>query len=189
MKRFFAMFVFCLSASPLDSGTFARVAPAINGRTRWLFRAALRLCALLVFSLLALPLSGAPMRRVARVLDSRTIVVDGGTTVTLRGVDIPPADEAMAADYLRSLLGNAWVLVEDGDVYRSPDALYVNGQLITHAYRRDARMTYLGEAMPGPRAKSAAPAPRPAPSTRTAPPRRAHRRAPQRGFVPKKRGV
>lgn len=148
-----------------------------------------RFFAILVFSLFALPISGTPMARVGRVIDSRTIVLDGGATVTLRGVDIPPADEALAADYLRALLGNSWVLVEDGDVYRSPDALYVNGQLITHAYRHAARMTYLGESMPGSRAHATAPAPRATPSARKAPPRRAQRRAPQRSFVPKKDGV
>src|SRR6184192_2567433 len=123
-----------------------------------------RFFSIFVFCLFALPLSGNTMVRVARVTDSRTVVLDGGRTVTLRGVDIPPADEAMAADYLRSLLGNSWVLVEDGDVYRSPDALYVNGQLITHAYRGAARMTYLGESMPGPRAHTVAPAPRAMPA-------------------------
>ena len=148
-----------------------------------------RFFAMLVFCLVALPIGAGTMVRVARVIDSRTIVLDGGATVTLRGVDVAPADEAMAAGYLRSILGNNWVLVENGgDVYRSPDALYVNGQLITHAYRGAARMTYLGESMPGPRGHSVAPAPRPTPVVRKAPPRRAPRRA-QRGFVPKKRGV
>ena len=147
-----------------------------------------RFFSILVFCLFSLPLGANTMVRVARVTDSRTIVLDGGRTVTLRGVDIPPADEAMAADYLRSLLGNSWVLVEDGDVYRSPDALYVNGQLITHAYRGAARMKYLGESMPGPRARTVAPAPRAMPA-RTAPPRRVHHRAPQRSFVQKKAGV
>jgi len=123
--------------------------------------------------------------RVARVIDSHTIALDGGATVTLRGVDIPPPDEAMAADYLRSLLGNCWVLVENGDVYRSPDGLYVNGQLITHAYRSTSRMTYLGESMPGPRTRTAAPAP----ATRGAAPRSAPRHVPRRSFAPKKRGV
>ena|GEM_PF-1863727 len=146
-----------------------------------------RFFAMFVFCLFTLPIQAAPMVRVARVVDSRTIVLDGGATVTLRGVDIPPADEAMAAGYLRSILGNNWVLVENGgDVYRSPDALYVNGQLITHAYRGSARMTYLGESMPAARAA------RPIAPARVAParsaPRRAHRRA-QPSFVPKKRGV
>ena len=147
-----------------------------------------RFFAISLFCLFALPLSGATMTRVGRVLDSRTIVLDGGTTVTLRGVDIPPADEAMAADWLRSMLTNAWVLVENGgDVYRSPDALYVNGQLITHAYRSASRMTYLGESMPGQHARTNAPAPRATPASHSAPPRRAPHHG--RGFVPKKRGV
>jgi hypothetical protein len=148
-----------------------------------------RFFAIFVYCLFALPISAGTMVRVARVIDSRTIVLDGGATVTLRGVDIPAADEAIAADYLRSILGNNWVLVENGgDVYRSPDALYVNGQLLIHAYRGAARMTYLGESMPAPRAHAPAPAPRATAPLRNAPPRRAPHRA-QRGFVPKKRGV
>jgi len=147
-----------------------------------------RLLAIFVFSFFALPMNGGRMARVGRVLDSRTIVLDGGATVTLRGVDIPPDDEALAAAYLRSILGNGWVLVENGDVYRSPDALYVNGQLITHAYRHSARMTYLGESMPGPRARTLAPAPRATPRS-VPPPRRAHHRAPRQSFVPKNGGV
>ena len=147
-----------------------------------------RFFAIFLFCLFALPLSGATMVRVGRVLDSRTIVVDGGATVTLRGVDIPPADETMAADYLRSILTNAWVLVENGgDVYRSPDALFVNGQMIMHAYRGASKMTYLGESMPGqPTSATTARATKPA---STAPPRRAPSRRARSGFVPKKRGV
>ena len=146
-----------------------------------------RFFAIFVFCLCTVPISAGTMVRVARVVDSRTIVLDGGSTVTLRGVEIPPADEEMAAGYLRSTLGNNWVLVENGgDVYRSPDALYVNGQLIMHAYRGTAHMKYLGESMPGPKAH--APAPRATAPARRAPPRRAPHRA-QRGFVPKKRGV
>ena len=137
--------------------------------------------------LFALPISGATMVRVSRVIDSRTLALDGGTTVTLRGVDVAPADEALAAEYLRSLVANNWVLVENGgDVYRSPDGLYVNGQLITHAYLARSRMTYLGESDPGPRARTTAPAPRASQPLHVAP---RHHHVPHRGFVPRKRGV
>jgi hypothetical protein len=139
-----------------------------------------------IFLFVALPLSAAPMQRVARVIDSRTIALENGTTVTLRGVDIPPADEAVAAEYLRSLLGHNWVLVENGDVYRSPDALYVNGQLITHVYRNPPHMTYLGESMPdGPRRMMPAVPAKRAPSRGAPPPRRAHRST-KKGFVSKR---
>ncbi len=149
-----------------------------------------RFFAISLFCLFALPLSGATMLRVGRVVDSRTIVLDGGATVTLRGVDVPPADEAMAADYLRSILTNAWVLVENGgDVYRSPDALYVNGQLIMHAYRSASKMTYLGESMPAPNARTNAPAMRATAATNAAPPRRAPHHHARGGFIPKRRGV
>jgi hypothetical protein len=155
-----------------------------------------RFFVLLVLCLVSRPIDAA-MVRVARVVDSRTIVLDGGATVTLRGVDVPPDHEELAAEYLRSLLANhAWVLAENGDVYRSPDALYVNAQLIERVYLTGPRMRYLGEAMPGTRRAGVSPA-GPAPSRRRpgaaakTPPRQppGRRRAQPSGFVPRKGGV
>jgi len=78
------------------------------------------------------------MSRFASVVDSRTIVVETNgraSTVILAGVAIDPAEERLAAAYLRDLLRQTWVLVEHGDVYRSPDGLYINGEMQRHAWR------------------------------------------------------
>lgn len=97
--------------------------------------------------------AAAPMSKVLGIRDSRTILIQTAgvlSTVTLANVSIAPDEEALAADYLRRTIGNAWVLVDRGDVYRSPDALYVNGDLNRHPWRT---MRYLGELDLGPRAK------------------------------------
>ena len=107
----------------------------------------------LFFCLFAFSLpSSAVMSRVVAVTDSRTIVVetDGArSTVVLKGVVIAAEEETAAADFLRRLVGNSWVLVEQGDIYRSPDALYVNAEMIRRAWRTPANMRYLGESGPG----------------------------------------
>lgn len=87
------------------------------------------------------------MVRIVRIIDSRTIVA-GTTTVVLRGVEIPPAEERAAAEYLHRLLDGAWVYIENGDVYRSPDCLHVNAELQRHAWRSIHGMRYLGEFWP-----------------------------------------
>jgi len=107
--------------------------------------------------------SSATMSRVVGVQDSRTILVEFAgrrSVVVLNGVAVVAADEASAADFLRRLLAGAWVLVEGGEVYRSPDALYINGEMIRHAWRTASNMRYLGESDPGPRTSAAAAAPR-----------------------------
>ena len=141
-----------------------------------------RFFALLVFSLIALPAHPA-MVRVARVTGSRTIVLDGGATVTLRGVEVPAEEEEEAATYLRGLIGSAYVLIEHGgDVYRSPDALFVNGEMIMHAWQHAHHERFLGEVNPGPKQYAHAPTPKPAAPQRLAPPpRRSQRRAAPRG--------
>jgi hypothetical protein len=116
------------------------------------------------------------MSRVVAVTDSRTIVVetDGArSTVVLKGVVIAAEEETVAADFLRRLVGGSWVLVEQGDLYRSPDALYVNAEMIRHAWRTPANMKTLGEWNPParrapsagtrPRAKRRSPRAKPAP--------------------------
>src|SRR2546427_10483213 len=79
------------------------------------------------------------------------------STVVLKGVVIAAEEETAAANFLRRLVGGSWVLVEQGDIYRSPDALYVNAEMIRRAWRTPANMRYLGESGPG----VAAAAPRP----------------------------
>jgi hypothetical protein len=90
----------------------------------------------------------AAMSRVVAVTDSRTIVVeaDGArSSVVLKGVAIEPDEEKVAVDFLRRLVAGSWVLVERGDVYRSPDALYINAEMIRRAWRTPANMKYLGQ--------------------------------------------
>ena len=120
-------------------------------------------------------LAAVPMTRVSGVIDSHTIAVSG-SFVVLRGVDIPASEEIAAMQYLRGLLTGAWVYVEDGDVYRSPDALYINGEMRRHAWRAIPGMRYLGEANPGPRAAPVR-VKRPTRSAKGASPSRVRRRA------------
>ena len=97
-----------------------------------------------------LPISAA-MSRVVAETDSRTIVVEAGgvrSPVVLKGVSIAAEEETLAVDYLRRLIAGSWVLVDDGDVYRSPDALYINAVMIRHAWRTPPNMKYLGEFNP-----------------------------------------
>ena len=85
-----------------------------------------------------------PMSRVTEVRNSRTLVVETSgvpAVVELRNVVVPPDDEQAAADYLRRLVAGKWVLVENGDVYRSPDGLHVNDALRRRAWLGG---TYLG---------------------------------------------
>jgi hypothetical protein len=93
------------------------------------------------------------MSHIVGVRDSRTIVAETNgivSTVTLKDVVVPLDEEPQAADYLRRMLANAWVFIEKGDVYRSPDALFINGDMNRHPWRT---MRYLGELDLGVRAK------------------------------------
>jgi len=117
-----------------------------------------------------LPMS-AVMSRVVAVTDSRTIVVDTGgvrSIVVLKGVTIAADEETVVTDFLRRLVTGSWVLVEQGDVYRSPDALYVNAEMIRRAWRTPKNMRYLGEWDP------------PRTTTRARPTRRSRRAKPAR---------
>ena len=100
------------------------------------------------------------MARFVRATDSRTIVVEhaGGSTevVHLTNVSVPPEDELAAREYIEEKLTGAFVYVEDGTVYRSPDALFINRELAYGAYAAPSlKMRYLGEVNPGPRAQAA----------------------------------
>ena len=103
------------------------------------------------------------MARFSKVIDSRTIVVErsGSTEVVhLANVAIPAADEQAARDYLTDKLTGSFVYVENGNVYRSPDALFINRELAYGAYASTSvKMRVLGEAYSGPHPQqSAAPA-------------------------------
>ena len=103
-----------------------------------------------------------PMARFSKVIDSRTIVVeriDGTEVVHLTNVNIPAEDEQAVRDYLTEKLTGSYVYVENGNVYRSPDALFINRELAYGAYAAASlKMRVFGEINPGPRPqKSAAP--------------------------------
>src|SRR5437660_5584604 len=107
-------------------------------------------------------MAAVPMARFSKVIDSRTIVVEriGGTEVVhLANVDVPAQDEQTVRDYLTEKLKGSYVYIENGDVYRSPDALFINRELAYGAYLSSStKMRVFGEINPGPRSqKSAAP--------------------------------
>lgn len=136
----------------------------------------------LAVSACATTAAAIPMSRVLAVRDSHTLIVQTNGVqyaVSMKGIDVGPEDEARAADYLRRLLANSWVLIENGDVYRSPDGLFVNGEIARRAWRTSPNMKYLGELNLGRRAKgqpagnTVKPAEKlPEPAKRTTPSRR-----------------
>lgn len=100
------------------------------------------------------------MARFVRVTDSRTIVVEhnGGSTevVHLANVDVPAEDEMAAREFIEDKLNGTFVYVENGKVYRSPDALFINRELAYGAYSAPSlKMRVFGEVNPGPRAQAA----------------------------------
>ena len=129
---------------------------------------------------LAWPAFGA-MFRVVTVRDSRTIVVAGADgvqrPVVLRGVEVPRELEADAVAHLRRIVERTWVLVENGgDVYRSPDVLFVNGEMMRRAWRTGPpMMTYHGELDLGPREATVKPAAKPASRGKAASPAKSPR--------------
>ncbi len=96
------------------------------------------------------------MARFARVIDSRTIVVErfgAAEVVHLTNVNVPAGDEQAARAYIQEMLAGTYVYVENGNVYRSPDALFINRELAFGAYGAPTlKMRVLGEINPGPRA-------------------------------------
>lgn len=121
----------------------------------------------LAFVFLFLGLSAsAGMVRVVEVIDGRTLVLDDNgrrTTITLGGVAFAGDEAAEAAAYLRRLVLRQWVLVETGGfVYRSPDALLVNGEMARHPWRGVPRFVYLGIVDPGTGSGRTKAAPKPA---------------------------
>lgn len=88
----------------------------------------------------------AAMVRVTGVADGQTLVVDRGgvaVQVKLAGLDI--VDHAGARSLLRwtvgATAGSSWVMLEEQAgggylVYRSPDALFVNRELVARGFAR-----------------------------------------------------
>ena len=121
----------------------------------------------------------AAMVKVVEVVNGRTIAIERNgvrETLSLAGVEI--LDDARARELLRWTAADAWVMVEqagDGQflVYRSPDALFLNRELVLRGFARAtlpgtapelrAPSRYLGEIQPmdapKPRSKVSAKAP------------------------------
>lgn len=120
---------------------------------------------LFIFSALALfaLCAEAAMVRVVAIENGRTITIDDrGTRVSVRLAGVAITDELRARELLRWTLADAWVMLErsgeDVLVYRSPDALFINRELVLRGCARatlagiepDNRpvVTYLGELNP-----------------------------------------
>src|SRR5260370_20221170 len=117
-----------------------------------------RLMYIVCFFIPAGVVAAVRMAVVINVIASHTIGVEvegGRSSVALRGVGVPPAEEAAALEHLHRLVDGTWVYVEDGNVYRSPDGLFVNGEMQRHAWWSSPNMRYLGLADPGPRTAAA----------------------------------
>ncbi len=114
------------------------------------------------------------MLHVISVQDGHTLVVERGgrqESIRLAGVEI--VDEAGARELLRWTAGSAWIMAEPaGDgwhVWRTPDALDLNAELVLRGFARairpgiaprpQAMVTYLGEINLPPREKVNAPSP------------------------------
>jgi hypothetical protein len=118
-----------------------------------------RLFSLVVLLLAAaVDVHAAQMQRLVRIADATTLVVEHDglqTAVSLSAVDVPPARRAETVAYLETMVG-AWVLVEQGNVYRSPDGVFVNAEVRRRLAGGAAPpvelhpMTVLGVSAPGP---------------------------------------
>ena len=122
-------------------------------------------------------MAAVPMARFTSVIDSRTIVVErsgASEVVHLTSVDVPAEDEQAARAYLAEKLTGTFVYIENGNVYRSPDALFINRELAYGAYAAPGvKMQVFGQLNPGshPQAtpRSAAPVRQPAQTPRPRP--------------------
>jgi hypothetical protein len=158
---------------------------------------------LIILSLLGSVCLRAEMVRVVGVENARTLVVDrNGTRERIQLAGVAIVDEARAVQLLRWTVGTSWVLLEaqpggGHHVYRSPDALFVNRELVQRGYARATQhgieaasnliVTYLGEFDPPATTTTAPPQTRsdtsgrssasPRPKTRV---RKAPRTAPQK---------
>ncbi len=82
------------------------------------------------------------MVRVTGVADGRTLVVDrGGVAVQVKLAGLDVVDHNGARSLLRWTVGSSWVMLEEQAgggylVYRSPDALFVNRELVARGFAR-----------------------------------------------------
>src|SRR5260370_11373459 len=98
--------------------------------------------------------AAVPRARVIKVIDSHTISVEvegRRSSVALSGVAVPPAEEAAALEHLHRLVDGTWVYGQEGNVYPSPERLFLNCDMQRHAWRSSPNMPYPGLADPGPR--------------------------------------
>lgn len=117
---------------------------------------------LFLISLFASLTAHAGMVRVASVADGRTLVLEGsGQHIRLAGIEI--TDEVRARDLLQWTVVSRWVRLEKNEagehlVWRSPDALFINRELVTRGYANPTQpgialethleVTYLGQVDP-----------------------------------------
>jgi hypothetical protein len=91
--------------------------------------------------LLVLPLE-AGMVRVVGVADGQTLIVErGGVATNVKLAGIETTDDAGARALLQWTLVGSWVLLEEQQgggalVYKSPDALFVNRELVLRGLAR-----------------------------------------------------
>lgn len=92
---------------------------------------------------LGMPLHAhAGMARVTGVIDGQTITIErGGTSRNVRLAGIAITDQHSAKALLEWTLKAAWVMVEELPggrvlVYRSPDAMFLNRELVLRGYAR-----------------------------------------------------
>ena len=115
----------------------------------------------------------AEMLRVVGIQDGRTLLVERNGArepVVLAGIAI--LDELRATEGLRWTAGNSWVLIERHPggghlVWRSPDALFLNRELVERGWARataygiapqpGVMVTYLGQVNPAGPAPTARP--------------------------------
>ena len=95
--------------------------------------------------------ASAGMVRFVRAADGQTIVIERDgmqVAVTLDGVSVPPEEQSAARAFLEHELAGSWLLIEGGNVYRSPDTFFVNAAMQKRGYVRagNLRETFLGEA-------------------------------------------
>ena len=92
------------------------------------------------------------MVRVVDVANAPSIVVEHDgvrSQIVLSGIEI--TDPANAIAFLTWSLQSSWVMIENGQVYRSPDGMLINAELVRKGYARGltsadhVQTIYLGE--------------------------------------------
>jgi hypothetical protein len=127
----------------------------------------------LILSMAFAVCANAGMVRVVAVEDGRTVTVERhGTRERIQLAGVTVLDEHRAEELLRWTIGSSWVLLEKHAggghlMWRSPDALFINRELVVRGYARATvfgiespptlNVTYLGEVDPPGKDVSATP--------------------------------